>query len=338
MINRKLCVVVCCLGVGFAHVAQAQSSGGDDQSKALEALRQAEKAPAKTKSKAVIAATPAPAPASSDADNAQALDALRQAEKGAPTAAQANAAPAPAPAAAPVAAAPASPEDEARALEALHSAEQSQPSKPTDTAAASKANKEAEKAAIRQKKADDLAAAQAKKEAEEKASQQAAADQAAARQKAADDAAAQLKQAQAEKKAAERARLEAASHPVQAQYSAPSAKPDDADTIAARAALEQFEMNGGATSENPERHSEVEALRRQHAQEEAAWRVEALQKQIKSQPAAAVPATPMPPPDRKRRNWPIYCDVTTPTKSRRWSITPNARRLSQNLDFRFLVS
>jgi hypothetical protein len=233
MINRKLCVVVCCLGVGFAHVAQAQSSGGDDQSKALDALRQAEKGPAPA-TKTMVAATPAPAPApapaSSDADNAQALDALRAAEKSGPIAAPANAAPAATPTPAPaatqaVAAVPANPEDEARALEALHSAELSQPQKSNASAAANR--------------------------------------------------------------------------PVQAQYSAPPPKEDDAETVASKAALEQFEASGGVTPENPERQSEVEALRRQHAQEEAAFRVETLQKQIKSQPAVAAPVVTGPAPDSK---------------------------------------
>ncbi|HEY3853648.1 MAG TPA: hypothetical protein VGO67_04560 [Verrucomicrobiae bacterium] len=299
MINRKLCVVVCCLGVGFAHVARAQSSGGDDQSKALDALRQAEKGPAKTQAAPAATPTPAPAPASSDADNAQALDALRQAEKGGPAAAPANAAPAAAPSAAPVAAAPASPEDEARALEALHSAEQSQQTKPTDTAAAARAKKDAEKEALRQKKAAEQEARQ--KQADEMAAAQAqqAADQKALKQKADEDAE-QLRQEQAAKKAAARAKMaEAKQQPVPAQYTANVSKPDDADTASARAALEQFEANGGAAPENPERQSEVNALRRQKAQEEAAWRVEALQKQIKAQPASAAPAVAGPPAGSK---------------------------------------
>jgi hypothetical protein len=187
----------------------------------------------------------------------------------------------------------------------LHSAEQSQQQKPTDTAAAARAKKEA----LRQKKADEMAAAQAKKSAEDEARQKQAAemvaaqaqkeaDQKAQQQKAA-EAAEQLKQDQAAKKAAAHAKMAAKEQPIPAQYTANVSKPDDADTASARAALEQFEANGGATSENPERQSEVDALRRQKAQEEAAWRVEALQKQIKNEPVPATPVVTAPPANSK---------------------------------------
>jgi hypothetical protein len=253
MINRKLSIMACCLGIGVAIATQAQPAAGtsDDQKAALDALRQAEKGrPATTNSAPAPTAPVTATAATTDAENAQALEALRQAEGGhaahGPVAPAPVPAPAPTPAPeqaqAPVQAVAPNPADNASALEALRRAERGQvaPAAEQNNAQAIQAQKEAEAAQAQAEAARSQQSRDAERAAEEKALADKTAEETAARQKKVDE----------EKNLA-------------------AAKQSGTDNAAAAAALQ-----------------------RQKAQDEVAQRLEKLQGQIKSQPAPTPASTP----------------------------------------------
>ncbi|HEX3716412.1 MAG TPA: hypothetical protein VH595_00460 [Verrucomicrobiae bacterium] len=203
MINRKLCIMACCLGMGVAIATQAQPAAGtsDDQKAALDALRQAEKGQPATTNSAPAPTAPATATAATtDAENAQALEALRRAEGG--HAAHGPVAPAPAPAPAPtpapeqaqapVQAVAPNPADNANALEALRRAERGQvaPAAEPNNAQTIQAQKQAEAAQAQAEAARSQQSRDAERAAEEKALADKTAEEAAARQSGNDNAAA----------------------------------------------------------------------------------------------------------------------------------------------------
>jgi hypothetical protein len=292
MINRKLCIVACCLGFGFALVAQAQPSAGgpDDQSKALEALRQAEKGRLMS-TNAVVPATPVAANPVPDTEAAQALEALRQAEKGQPVAAPAI--PAPAAAVAPAAAGvPAgNPEEDARALDALRQAEKT----PSNAPAAAPAPVATAPAVAPAVATPVVAAPSIPNSQEDTRALEALRQAEAAKNPTAGNIAVTAASEQARKqREADAAREEQAIAEAEAQARQKKVEEEktlggvngheDADTVAAKAALEQYEKNMPAPTAGAD--NATVALERQKAQEEVARRVEELQKQIKSQPAA----------------------------------------------------
>jgi hypothetical protein len=277
---RTLSVVACSLAVGFGLLAHAQPSSriAQDQARALEALRQAERAqpsrrdaeskkkPSRkhTKQSAPLAQRPVVFPAFSLEDQDLALRALRRVEHGQP--------------ATPVAPYPSSPADYARALEALRRAEM-------NPALARKPNRAAEIPARNEeqaRRARQAAEREARRAADEKARADKERAAAEARQRAEQErnqAAARLKQAEQEKIAAKSSESAAATRR--------NAQKEGGAHIELHREMRLAHPPAAAAAKPSE---SAAAAKRRKAQEEAAARLEKLHKGMRLAKPAAAPA------------------------------------------------